>query len=918
MRVGTASAFLAVMTLFAGPAAAQCRIEGTVRSQDGTPLAAATVRVEIFYERVPLTATVAADGSYRVDNVKAGRRVEVVVLQGGRVVAKEYLLVTSRVEKLDLTARPSSSRVTGDQDLDPEGGPSGSLVGVVRNSDGAAVPAAFITIAGTSVVATTDSAGRYAFNNLRAGISAGLEASASGYKSSRTQATVTANAPTDTGFTLQPDSGADVPGANLAALHISSDNGTVRVRPDQAAGVPSLGRHDVFRALQFLPGVQGASEASADFSVRGGSPGENLITLDGFTLYPVLHPFGLFSALNTDAIEAVNFSESPVDAADGGRLSAVERVAGRSGAHNRATGSVDFSLLGTRAVVAVPLGGLGSVLFAARRSFPTTQNDKVIDLLADDGTQSARDRVGRYSGGTFSLTPTSSFRDLNGKVELNLTRRDHLAVSVYDAAEDQNNSRDITLTRDTSVAIPPVDDLPADTVAAISDLQMWTARGASAAWTHRWSPGASTSVSFGRSKTWTSGARSSLLTSPTLGGDYSFVAGRGGSNGLTDTNDIEDTTLRVDNSVAVGFGHAWSFGGEITTLDVSYDMQREVMNTGSGADSQRSALVPLLSHHGSGSTLTAYVQDSWRPLGRLTVSPGARLTHYNLASATYFEPRISADYQLGPVLHLKAGWAVDHQQANRIIYEDRVQGDRAFWALADGTSIPVSRADTLTVGFGVEIPGVVLDIRGYAKQLDALSILAPRLDPGMPPDATADQLQHGTGTVRGVDILAQKEWSRTTLWMAYTASKADYSFPTLEADSFPASWDRPHELKVAASQRLPARWWLSGTWVVASGAPYTPATGIGAVWYPTGVALSEITFGAKNSGRLPAYHRLDLSTERECRLHGFKSTLGVAVFNVYGQTNVAMREYELAGSTLTTTDLRQMGRVINAFVRVGF
>ena len=31
-----------------------------------------------------VSGTVAADGSYRVDNVKAGRRVEVVVLQGGR------------------------------------------------------------------------------------------------------------------------------------------------------------------------------------------------------------------------------------------------------------------------------------------------------------------------------------------------------------------------------------------------------------------------------------------------------------------------------------------------------------------------------------------------------------------------------------------------------------------------------------------------------------------------------------------------------------------------------------------------------------------------------------------------------------------------------------------------------------------
>jgi len=314
--------------------------------------------------------------------------------------------------------------------------------------------------------------------------------------------------------------------------------------------------------------------------------------------------------------------------------------------------------------------------------------------------------------------------------------------------------------------------------------------------------------------------------------------------------------------------------------------------------------------------LTAYVQDSWRPFVRLTLTPGARFTKYDLASATYVEPRISSSLLLGTRLRLRAAWAIDHQFANRITYEDRAQGDRDFWALADGSSIPVSRAETVSGGWSIEFPGVTVDMGGYYKRLEDLSLLAPRLDPGMSVDTAGRLLHQGTGTARGFEVLVQKAWDATAIWTSYSANKTELFFPTLESTTFLAPYDRLHEFKVAASQRIYG-WSVSGAWVAATGSPYTPASGVGAVWYP-GVALNVPAFGAKDSARLPAYTRLDLTGERTFRVNGFKSTVGVTVFNVYGRSNVAAKEYEVAGSTLTATDLLAMGRVINAFVRVGF
>ena len=63
--------------------------------------------------------------------------------------------------------------------------------------------------------------------------------------------------------------------------------------------LPNIGETDIVRAFQLLPGISGTTESNADFHVRGGASDENLILLDGFTLYHVDHFYGLFSGFNS-------------------------------------------------------------------------------------------------------------------------------------------------------------------------------------------------------------------------------------------------------------------------------------------------------------------------------------------------------------------------------------------------------------------------------------------------------------------------------------------------------------------------------------------------------------------------------------------------------------------------------------------
>ncbi len=82
----------------------------------------------------------------------------------------------------------------------------------------------------------------------------------------------------------------------------------ISLRPSQIDILPNQGEKDIFRTLQLMPGVSSGNETSSGLHVRGGTPDQNLILLDGFTVYHVDHFYGFLSAFNADAIKDVQLS----------------------------------------------------------------------------------------------------------------------------------------------------------------------------------------------------------------------------------------------------------------------------------------------------------------------------------------------------------------------------------------------------------------------------------------------------------------------------------------------------------------------------------------------------------------------------------------------------------------------------------
>jgi hypothetical protein len=630
-----------------------------------------------------------------------------------------------------------------------------------------------------------------------------------------------------------------------------------------------------------------------------------------------------------DAVDRVQFSKSAFSAADGGRLSGVLRLTGKSKAAPRPTGFLNVSMLSAGGLFSVPLGDRGALLIAGRRSYQSPLYNDILGLFNTGGPRGGGIRPG---GGNapFQSTPTSWFYDANAKLDLKITGSDRLAASAYDGRDDLDNSRSLDFSGFTGFrgfpGLPAQEpsttdtttDLPSDLVMEMSDYQHWTNRGFGLTWKHTWGGKAITTASAGTSRYVNVREFSSSLTSKSTGEDYSLQSGRGGNGGQAQENQLEDLTVRLDNSLSLGRSHQLAFGLETTRLDISYAARTEVVQgMGPGGGFNR-GLVGLLDQAGTGRTITGYLQDTWIPSARLVVRPGVRVTRYDVTSQAFVEPRLSLNYQLTSRLQLKGGYGTYHQVANRIQQEDLSQGDREFWVLADGTNVPIARSWQVAAGGSYETEDFLIDVEVYHKRLDDLTMFAPRLVGGQPPQQGASYLYHGSSTSRGVEMLFQKKFGVQTGWLSYTLSKVQQDFPSLEADGFPASHDQRHEVKITDSVKLGA-WTIGASWIFGSGRPYTPATGIESVEIAdTGITVNRLTYGPKNSATLPLYHRLDASTQGDFSLWGARSTIGVTVFNVYDRQNVWYRTYQTFGGSGTVNDVTFMGRAFNLFYRIGF
>lgn len=180
--------------------------------------------------------------------------------------------------------------------------------------------------------------------------------------------------------------------ADKMAARTEVRTSVARITPKEMEKVPTIGAEaDLAQVLTVQPGVIFTGDQGGQIYIRGGSPVQNKVLLDGMIVYNPFHSIGLFSVFDTDIIRSADIYTGGFNAEFGDRISSVMDIKTRDGNKKRISGKLSVSPFGANALLEGPLmklkddrNGSISFLLSGKASF-LEQTSKALYTYIDTG-----------------------------------------------------------------------------------------------------------------------------------------------------------------------------------------------------------------------------------------------------------------------------------------------------------------------------------------------------------------------------------------------------------------------------------------------------------------------------------------------------------------------------------------------------
>ncbi|MCB0644043.1 MAG: TonB-dependent receptor, partial [Phaeodactylibacter sp.] len=587
-----------------------------------------------------------------------------------------------------------------------------------------------------------------------------------------------------------------------------------------------------------LPGVLSGGEGNTGFYVRGGGPDQNLILLDEAVVYNSGHLLGFFSVFNADAIKSTKLYKGAMPAEYGGRLSSVVDVRMREG--NNKYHRIE--------------GGLGLVASRITAQGPL-QKDKSSYILS--GRRSyAFDLAQPFIKNTDFAGTNYNFYDLNTKVNYQFSDRDRLYLSGYfgrDVLRYQSGER-----------------------AFYFDMTYGNAT-ATLRWNHL------------LSDKW-------FMNFSLIFNDYDFeLAGGQAEFGADVYSGIRDWNAKLDLDYSPGTKHYLQLGSQYTYHRIT----PSIATATNGEIEFSNDLQPQYAKEAGW-----YVQDEWRLHPSLAVNMGLRLSYFQRLgpytsksngqvyeqgepAEDYWglEPRLTLRWRTGRNSSIKGGLARTYQYLHLV--------SNSTSTLPLDVWVPSSELVKPQIGWQYGIgyfqnlfsdnyeTAVEVYYKDLQNQIDYRENYVNNVA-----DDLESQFVFGTGRSYGVELFFKKRFGDLNGWIGYTWSKTERIFPEINQGlPYPTTYDRRHDVSVVGNYQLSDRWSFGAIFVYGTGNAFTPLKSL----YLIEQNLT-VEYGGRNSARLPAYHRLDLSATftpkpEAARQRRFYSDWTFSIYNVYNRQN---------------------------------
>ena len=605
--------------------------------------------------------------------------------------------------------------------------------------------------------------------------------------------------------------------------------GVENIEVSSLAKMPSLfGERDFIKGIQLLPGIKSESEASGGYQVRGGKAAQNLILLDGATVYNVGHMMGLFSSFNDDAMMGASLYKGLLPAQLGGGTASVFDISTRSGSLTDYHFGGTISLLSAKVVAEGPIKeGRSSFLVAGRRSYLD------IFLKATD----------KYRNNTLR------FYDANLRLNFRLGIKDVLSLSFFRGHDNLG-----------------LDDM----------MRMeWGNTTATANWLHTFNDHhyANTQLIY-----------SDFVSDVGIDVLNTYYTMRGFIRHATLRH--QQSAKVQKHRLVYGFESTYL---QLMSAEWNINLlhQREKRNAWTNAlwlnDEWQMAPGWQLSAGLRFRTFSAlggapyYQLDSDGNITETIDKDGFVKTYADV------EPRLSVKWTLSPQHSLKFGYSRTSQDIHAVSGSSMSMPFDRYTMTSN--IVKPEEADQVAIGWVGMTPGGDYDctVEGYFKSIrnvyDYLDgktfhseIEIERL------------LLGGKGRAYGMEFCIRKNKGRLTGWLSYTLSWSENKIDGINGNRwYTASNDRRHDLALVGVYQLSPSWELSGVWRYNTGQALTAPSAkydlIGTTYY---------YYNERNGYRAPACHRLDLSANYSKKTARFTRTWSFGIYNVYNRYNPFM------------------------------
>jgi TonB family protein len=577
---------------------------------------------------------------------------------------------------------------------------------------------------------------------------------------------------------------------------------------------------DTLKVVQNLPGVARPVFNGGQLIIRGTSPNESGVFLDGQRIPLLYHFGGLTSVYSSELLEAVDYLPGNFSAYYGNITGGVINVRSRAPRMDRFHGTVGVGLIESNAVLEGPLTEDLGLAVSGRRSYV----DLVLKAVPEN-----------EDGPSIQVAPR--YYDAQLKLHWTPSRQHTFTLQ----ALTSNDVLGLVFER-------PVDDDPSingefEITTGFSQLRLG----------HQYKAGNLTVDSQGLVGNtvveFSIGDRFLRVSSLDLGlrstAEYTFSEALTLAGGLDIDYGGADVEARVQAPPREGETFTPSFLSELLTVDGSYYQYFPGV----------------------------WAEARWRPLEGLLVVPGLRSESYVFAEQQVtkrsLNPRLAVRYALTDAVTLKGGAGVYHGPA---INEE-----------PSGTfgnpELKARRSFQYSVGTEwVPAPEYFISGELFYNDLRRLIVSSNRLverDGQLVPERLTNA---GTGRIYGFELLARRALTERFFgWVAYTFSRSQRrDRPDAALRLFDN--DQTHVLTVIGSYKLPAGWEVGARFRFSSGNPLTPIVG---ARRDDGTDVFIPVFGPVNSQRLPNFNQLDIRVDKNFIFDQWSLDLYVDLTNAY-------------------------------------